>query len=216
MGHLAEDALGIALGHAPDDPDDHVLVSFLRFAEGAESGKDLLLGVIAHTAGVDEDDVGRRHIFGLLIPKRAEPPLDEFAIEHVHLATHGLEIERSVRHKSLLHFIFASARGRHWSVHSSTSRRPHYSTLKTRRDQTGGVGTRLHLSFDGRAAEHGLRARMAIVARGMQVCSWTNAQSAGIAPPSSRFESGSARAGEGRRAQGDQKQTEGVRLRWYY
>ena len=71
-------------------------VSGLRRLSGrdaAEGGVDLLLGVLADGAGVEEEDVGVGGGVGEVVALPAERADDELAVEHVHLAADGFDVD---------------------------------------------------------------------------------------------------------------------------
>ena len=89
----AEQVCPILLGHAADHADHEIgFVSFAR-AEFTQPRPDLLLGVLAHGARVVEDHVGVVALVGGLVAERAELPENQLAVEHVHLAAEGLEVQ---------------------------------------------------------------------------------------------------------------------------
>ena len=62
-------------------------------AQAAEGGVDLLLGVLADGAGVEQDDVGGGRLVDEFVALAAEAADDELAVEHVHLAADGFDEE---------------------------------------------------------------------------------------------------------------------------
>ncbi len=90
-GNLLEEYRPQPLGHAPDHAQDPAgaLVA-LQFANPAD---DALFGMIAHRAGVDEDDVGPGGIgFGRVAVLRQHTE-HQFGVGHVHLASVGFDID---------------------------------------------------------------------------------------------------------------------------
>jgi hypothetical protein len=70
-GGLVDDGLLVHLGHAAADGDLHPLAHVLAGLEVPQGAVELASGVVAHRAGVDDDDVGvfagrRRHVSGAL------------------------------------------------------------------------------------------------------------------------------------------------------
>ena len=95
-GRAADDALALLAGHAAADPDQEFGLAFLQRAELAELGIELVLRLLAHRTGVDENDVGQARILGDL-----ESAFGAQDIRHaprvvlVHLAAEGLNEEVS-------------------------------------------------------------------------------------------------------------------------
>ena len=89
-GPLEDDRL-VLLGEAAADGDLHALVLALGAREVAEGAVELVVGVLAHGAGVDDDDIGvalgRADVAGGL--ERAAQPL---GVVHVHLAAEGAHL----------------------------------------------------------------------------------------------------------------------------
>ena len=93
LRELGEQVCPVALGHAADYADHQARVGFFTLLQLAESGPDLLLGMLAHAAGVVEDDVCGVAVLGGLVPLAVELRQNQFAVQHVHLATEGFEVE---------------------------------------------------------------------------------------------------------------------------
>jgi hypothetical protein len=89
----AEDVRPISFGHAADHTDDEIRLRGLSLPQLAEARPHLLLGVLAHRAGVVDDDVGLLAIGDGFVALRAELAEDELAVEHVHLAAEGFEVQ---------------------------------------------------------------------------------------------------------------------------
>ena len=60
-------------------------------AQFAEARIQLVLGMLAHTARVDHDDVRVRRIVGRLVPRLLEQPRHPLRVVHVHLAAEGFD-----------------------------------------------------------------------------------------------------------------------------
>jgi hypothetical protein len=71
----------------------------LEALEGAELGEDLVLGLLADRAGVEEDDVGVVGAVGELVVVGAQQPGHPLRVVLVHLAAVGDEVE--LGHKKL-------------------------------------------------------------------------------------------------------------------
>ncbi len=61
--------------------------------DAAEVGVDLLLGVLADRAGVEQDHVGVGGGVGQDVALPLERADDQLAVEHVHLAADGLDVD---------------------------------------------------------------------------------------------------------------------------
>src|SRR5262249_513958 len=68
----------------------------LQLGQGADQAPQLLLGLFADAAGIDDDQVGGLMVVGPAIPVGPENFLDPLGIVDVHLTTEGLD--RIVRH----------------------------------------------------------------------------------------------------------------------
>ena len=77
----------------PEDADRHVGPGRLDLADPAQGAVDLVLGVLPDGAGVVEDGVGLLDVVGQLVPLIPELADDQLAVEQVHLAAHGLDVE---------------------------------------------------------------------------------------------------------------------------
>ena len=88
----AEDLFLDALRHAAHDPDHEPGPALLRALELADPAPGALLRVVAHRAGVEEQDVGLLHGLGRGIPRAEEAPLDQLGVVLVHLAAEGDDV----------------------------------------------------------------------------------------------------------------------------
>ncbi len=93
VGGSSLDELLVFLGHAPEDADDLVGVVFFVSSDSPEGAVDFVFGVLADATGVVQDDVGFFVRINQLIPAATECPHDQFAVEDVHLATDGFDVE---------------------------------------------------------------------------------------------------------------------------
>ena len=84
--------LPFLLGHAPAHAQDDVLL-FLELTPPAERAVDLLLGLVPHAAGVQDDQVGVVHAVRGLIVRGPHELHDPRGVELVHLAAPGLHVE---------------------------------------------------------------------------------------------------------------------------
>jgi len=90
------DALVVALGHAADDADDHLRAVPLDPADLAETAVDLVLGVLADAARVEQDQVGHPVVVGRGVALSAQLAENQLAVELVHLASHRFQVDPSV------------------------------------------------------------------------------------------------------------------------
>ena len=58
-----------------------------------QSAVNLVLGVLANRAGVEKDRVRLIHVGRQVIPFLAEPRDDQFAVQNIHLAANGFNIQ---------------------------------------------------------------------------------------------------------------------------
>ena len=89
----AEDFLAVSRRDAAADTDDHPGISLLELLPATELVVDLLLGVLTHRAGVEENDVGRLSLGNFLIAIRREEICEPLRVIDVHLAAPGVDIE---------------------------------------------------------------------------------------------------------------------------
>jgi hypothetical protein len=83
----------IFLSHAAQDADDFVGILLLGILQTAERAINLVFGVLANTAGVEQDRVGVARIIGELKAAFAQAGNDKLAVEHVHLAAHCFDVQ---------------------------------------------------------------------------------------------------------------------------
>ena len=89
---LEDDAL-VLLRHAAQDADDFVRVLALGVLEPAQCAVDLVLGVLPDAARVEQDRVGVVRAGRQLVTVLAQAGHDELAVELVHLAADGFDVE---------------------------------------------------------------------------------------------------------------------------
>jgi len=94
VGHLLEQAVSVAFGHAADDGDDLRFLADAGPLERTETGVDFVLGVLPDRTCVQDDQIGRRHVFREPIAARRQFTERQLAVECVHLAAHRFEIDR--------------------------------------------------------------------------------------------------------------------------
>ncbi len=82
----------VVLRHTAEHADDQIGVAPLAAREFAEARPHLVLRLLAHAAGVEEDEFGSGAIGGRFPAACAKLPGGELAVEHVHLATDGFDI----------------------------------------------------------------------------------------------------------------------------
>jgi len=87
-----EDHFLILLGHAADHADDRLRVPLLELAQAAQGAVDLVLGMLAHTAGVKQNQIGPVGIVGQLVARLRQVGRHQLAVQHVHLAAEGLDV----------------------------------------------------------------------------------------------------------------------------
>ena len=92
----AQHVRAVALGHATEHAEDHRLARFLALGDKAKTRIRLVFSLFPHRAGVVEHDVGARVILDELVTQTLEMPTHEFAVELIHLAAEGFEIDRRV------------------------------------------------------------------------------------------------------------------------
>ena len=94
-GFLKDEVL-VFLGHAPDDADDFGgAVAFAVF-ESPEGTVDFVFGVFANAAGIEDDGISIFGAVGELVAVAAQCGDYQFAVQHVHLAADGFDVEEPV------------------------------------------------------------------------------------------------------------------------
>ncbi len=88
-----EDQLLVLLGHAAQHADDLVRVLLLDVLQPAQGAVDLVLGMLADAAGVEEDRVGAAGAVDQLVARLAQTGHHQLAVEHVHLAADGFDVQ---------------------------------------------------------------------------------------------------------------------------
>ena len=84
--------IGFEADHAAHERDLESGLLALEFADAAELGVGAVLGVLAHAAGVEHDDVGSLDAVGRFEADAVEARCELFAICLVHLAADGPEV----------------------------------------------------------------------------------------------------------------------------
>ena len=92
LGTALNKLVAARLGHAAHETIDHVFAVAPGVHHGAHFPERLLLGLVAHRAGVDEDGVGLVFVGGDRVAALAEHARDLFGVALVHLASVGLDV----------------------------------------------------------------------------------------------------------------------------
>src|SRR5581483_3043437 len=79
------------LGHAAGDAQHHPGARLVA-RQHAGAGVDLLLGLLAHGAGVEQDQIRARRIVGARVARAVQQAQHHVAVRDVHLAAVGLEV----------------------------------------------------------------------------------------------------------------------------
>jgi hypothetical protein len=94
-GRPAQDLLALGLGDAAGDHDPGLLAVgltlLLQFAHAAEFGIDLLGGLLADVAGVEDDEIRLLHRPGFAVALRGQHVRHALGIVDVHLAAIGFD-----------------------------------------------------------------------------------------------------------------------------
>ena len=132
-GARLEDQLLVLLGHAAEDADDLVGMAALVAAQPAQGAVDLVLGVLADGAGVERITSASVGSCGQLVALAAQAADDQLAVEHVHLAADGFDVEflgHDLRRRPFPFLSFGEAPRRRAS--SSSRRRARASASRPR------------------------------------------------------------------------------------
>jgi hypothetical protein len=97
IGNPAQGPLPLLLGHAAAEADQQALFAFFEQAVLPQPGVDLLLRLLPHAAGVEEDDVRLPGLAGGEDPLLHELAGHALAVQLVHLAAPGLDVEAAGR-----------------------------------------------------------------------------------------------------------------------
>ncbi len=95
-----EDSLLLFLGHATQHADDRLRLPLLGLLQPAQGAVDLVLGMLPHAAGVEENGVGLRGGVDQLIAGPQQAGGDQLAVEHVHLAADRFDVKASSHSES--------------------------------------------------------------------------------------------------------------------
>ena len=77
-----------------DHADDHVGPLLLRLNQLSQPRVHFVLSVLPNGAGVEQHQIGTFHVIDGLVSHPAKLADDQFAVQHVHLAAHRLQIDR--------------------------------------------------------------------------------------------------------------------------
>ncbi len=88
-----DDEIPVLLGQAPSDRDLQVRAGVLQGLEVPERPVELVVGVLADAAGVEDDHIGRSEIVGRFHALGREEAGDPLGIVLVHLAPEGAHVE---------------------------------------------------------------------------------------------------------------------------
>ena len=83
----------VFLSHAPHHADDFLWVLFFDFPQPAQRTVGFVFGLFAHGASVQQDRISAIDIFGKLIALTAKVGNDHLAVEHIHLAADGFDVQ---------------------------------------------------------------------------------------------------------------------------
>ena len=90
-GRLLQQTLALLLRDAARDGDRDPRPLLLEDPQGAEEAHELVLGLLAHAAGVDHHEVGEGRVLGRLVAVREEDLLDPSGVVDVHLTAERLD-----------------------------------------------------------------------------------------------------------------------------
>ena len=92
-GEAPQQPLALLLRDATSDPDDAVRTLGLLFQEAAELGVELVFGLLANRAGVDNDDVRGVGFHSRLVARVVQQVRHLLRVVLVHLAPEGANVE---------------------------------------------------------------------------------------------------------------------------
>ena len=90
--HLAQQRLSVLLGQAAADRDLDVGIAALARSQMAEVAVQLVVGVLAHRAGVEDHHIGVGALGGAPVAGRLEQARQPFGVVDVHLAAVGADL----------------------------------------------------------------------------------------------------------------------------
>jgi hypothetical protein len=131
---LLEQPLALPLGQAAQHADDDLSSAGLSLALRPQARVDLVFRLPPHAAGVVEHHVGGAVVANHVVPGRAQRRCDQLAVQPVHLATHGLQVDFHGRNFLLYPTDFQFPNGIHHRGHGDRRvRRKIQTTKKLRR-----------------------------------------------------------------------------------
>ena len=86
-----EQTLALLLGDAARDRQHGASLGLLERPERPEKAHQLVLGLLAYAAGVDDQEIGQRRLGRLTVTARPQDLLDPTGVVDVHLAAEGLD-----------------------------------------------------------------------------------------------------------------------------
>src|SRR5690606_7574745 len=92
MSRLSQQTLALLLRDAASDDERAIRLRFLKGAKLPKKAHQFMLGLLAHAAGVDDDQIGLFAIVGRPITRALEHLLDPPRVVDVHLATKSLYV----------------------------------------------------------------------------------------------------------------------------
>ncbi len=87
------DQLLVLLRHAAQHAHNLARMPLLVSAQPAQRAINLVLGMLTDAAGVEQNDIGLGGLMDQLIALPAQTSHDQLAVEHVHLAADGFDVE---------------------------------------------------------------------------------------------------------------------------
>ena len=96
MGRSLKDQILILLRHASHDADNFGRPISFAELQSTERAVDFMFGMFPHTAGVEQHGVGIPGIVGQFISFFAQRRDNQFAVQHVHLAANGFDVNTTV------------------------------------------------------------------------------------------------------------------------
>ena len=98
IGRALDDGCAFLAGHAAADADQHALL--LQVLDAAEIAEDLLLRLLAHRAGVEEDQVGLFRVVGRRVALGGLHDVGHLVrVVFVHLAAEGADVDLLLRRR---------------------------------------------------------------------------------------------------------------------
>ena len=89
---LLQHSVAVFLRQAATDGDLHVGIGLLARREVAQIAVQLVVGVLPHRAGVEDDDVGIGTLGRAFVSGGLQQPGQPFGVMHIHLAAVGADL----------------------------------------------------------------------------------------------------------------------------